>query len=59
MGDHRVNLDPVVHDNADDFRYVSAALGAAQRQYPKVAARHQLKRATCDFLAHLNHTDDD
>lgn len=39
MGDHRVNLDPVVHDNADDFRNVSAALGVAKRHYPKVAAR--------------------
>src|SRR6202034_4089141 len=55
--DHRIDLNFSVHVPVDDFRYVGAAAGAAERRAFPDTAGDELERSGGDFLAGFRHAD--
>src|SRR3954467_5718928 len=59
VGDQVVDIDLAIHEPVDDFRYVGAAAGAAERGAFPHAPGDQLERSRRDLLAGAGDADDD
>src|SRR5262245_2983780 len=59
VGDHRVDLDLLLHVPVDDLRHVGAAASAAEGRALPHPSGHQLERPRGDLGAGRRHADDD